>query len=161
MDEEAAVEDGGMGIPVKVFPECFPVDFADRILPKGLVDMEIDVFRVCINGTINKETFYSTFELTHLGIRPTPCNWEKKLEQPGTYSVSCNDTLGSCRNALKCLVDHHPAAFLIQGTATSALGPMQRTVDRDPHYQDPSHIDWWLFADSDPSPMFHKFEETP
>lgn len=141
---------------VAQFPSCFPKHFAEKILPQGLPYQKIDVFRVCVNGTINKETFSSSYEDFYYGRKPWPRNWEKKKEDPGAYSVSCNDSIEGVSNALKCLVDYHPAAFLIRGTASSELGPMQRTTDREPTYSDSSHIDWWLYADSDPSPMFQK-----
>lgn len=138
------------------FPGCFPQHFAEKILPQGLPYQKIDVFRVCVNGTINKETFSSSFEDFYYGRKPWPWNWEKKREDPGSYSVSCNDSIEGVSNALKCLVSHHPAAFVIRGTASSEFGPMQRTIDRDPKYPDESHIDWWLYVDSDPSPMFQR-----
>lgn len=141
------------------FPSCFPQYFAEKILPQGLPPLKMDVFRVCVNGTINKETFSSSFEDVYFERKPKPRNWENRKDCPGTYSVSCNDSLEGASHPLKCLVAHHPAAFLVQGTASSDLGPMQRTVDRDPTYPDESHIDWWLYADSDPSPMFRKVEE--
>lgn len=147
-----------MDKPAEKFPSCFPPHFAEKILPQGLPTLKIDVFRVCINGTINKETFSSTFEDIYFGRKPRPRNWERRKEFPGAYSVSCNSSLTGALNPLKCLVAHHPAAFLIRGTACSELGPMQRTVDRDPSYSDESHIDWWLYANADPSPMFQRVE---
>lgn len=57
-------------------------------------------------------------------------------------------------DTLKCLTDYHPAAFVIQGIATSELGPLQKTVDREPGIRNKSHIDWWLYKASDPSPRF-------
>lgn len=141
---------------MKSFPSCFPPHFVEKILPQGLSDLELDVYRVCKNGKINKESFLSTFEETERGIRPKPSNWTQKLECPGTYSVSCNDEKSSAENALKCLVGYHPEAFIMAGTASSDLGPLQRTVDRDTSYRDASHFDWWLFDGSDPSKSFHK-----
>lgn len=145
----------------KEFPACFPADFEEKYLPAGLPEQEVDVFRVCTNGTINKETFLSTFEEVHIGKKPVPWRWKKEnyTMRPGDFSVSCNDTKENAAHALKCLVGFHPKAFLIHGTASSRYGPLQRTVDREPDYPDESHFDWWLYGDSDPSAAFKRVEE--
>ena len=140
----------------KEFPDCFPPNFAKEILPQGLPDRQMEVFRVCTTGTICTDTFLSTYESTLLGLIPKRKNWEKALKKPITYSVSFGDSLADMRNTLKCLTDYHPEAFVIQGMATSELGPLQKTVDREPDYRNASHVDWWLYKDSDPSPIFKK-----
>ena len=136
------------------FPDCFPSDFAKEILPQNLPDLQLEVFRVCTTGTICKETFLSTYESVLLGIIPKRRNWEKELKKPITYSVSFGDSLKDMLDTLKCLTDYHPAAFVIQGIATSELGPLQKTVDREPGIRNKSHIDWWLYKASEPSPRF-------
>lgn len=140
------------------FPSCFPPDFAEKILPQGLPSLNLEVFRVCTNGTINKESFYSTFEEVMLNRKPAPPNWEKRKSEASAFSVSCNDTIDGVRHPLKCLVKHYPAAIVACGKASFKLGPLQRTIDRIPSYPDKTHFDWWLYAESDPSPMFYQVE---
>ncbi len=144
----------------KIFPDCFPEDFEEKYLPHNLPNLKISVFRVCTNGTINKETFLSTFEEICRGLKPAPKRWKKNAGKfdPGYFSVSCNDTRKAAEDVLKCLVGSHPKAFLIYGTASSELGPLQRTSDREPSRLDKSHFDWWLYADSDPSADFKRVE---
>lgn len=145
------------------FPSCFPSNFVADILPSGLPDIELDVFRVCKNGIINKCTFKSTYEEVISGDRPKPPNWTEMLGDPSTYSVSCNDTLEGAKNVLKCLVRHHPCLFIIIGHASSEMGPLQRTSDRKVNvtiHSHHSHFDWWLYSDSDPSPNFKRYEES-
>lgn len=138
----------------KQFPSCFPSDFEEKILPPNLLPLEIVVFRVCTTGTICKDSFLSTFEATLSGKRREPPNWEEQLSDPGVYSVSCNDSEKDALNVLKCLTRYYPAPFVMKGIASSELGPMQRTSERNPQYRQKSHIDWWLYVDSDPSPGF-------
>ena len=140
----------------KEFPDCFPSNFTKDILPQNLPDLQLEVFRVCTTGEICKETFLSTYESVCLGLIPKRWNWDKAIRKPITYSVSVGDSLEDMVNTLKCLTDYHPKAFIIQGMASSELGPLQKTVDREPAFKHKSHIDWWLYKDSDPSPMFVK-----
>ena len=138
----------------KEFPDCFPPNFATEILPQNLPDLQLEVYRVCTTGTICKEAFLSTYESVMLGLKPKLRNWDKELKKPKTYSVSCGVSLKDMLDTLKCLTDYYPAAFVIQGIATSELGPLQKTVDREPNYRNKSHVDWWLYKASDPSPRF-------
>lgn len=149
---------GKLGTQTPQFPSCYPKDFAKKILPQGLPDIELDVFRVCTNGIINRESFYSTFMEITFGGKPAPYGWEKRQYEPGIYSVSCNDTEDGVRHPLKCLVKHHPKAIVAHGKASSIFGPLQRTVDRAPDYPDQSHIDWWLYEGADPSSLFSQGE---
>jgi len=150
----------GLGVetPTKAFPSCFPPNFATEILPQGLPAMQIEVFRVCKTGIICKDTFLSSYEEVLLGLRPEPYRWERQKKKAITYSTSCNDTLEGAMNPLKCLTDYFPEAYLIHGTACSEYGPLQRTIEREPSYKDETHHDWWLYADSDPSPCFTRVE---
>lgn len=138
----------------KEFPDCFPPNFATEILPQNLPDLQLEVYRVCTTDTICKKAFLSTYESVVLELIPRPYDWDKRLKKPITYSVSCGDSLKDMLDTLKCLTDHHPAAFVIQGIATSELGPLQKTVDRQPNIKNKSHVDWWLYKASDPSPRF-------
>lgn len=147
-----------MASPKKEFPKCFPSNFATEILPQGLPDQEIAVYRVCTTDTICKDAFLSTYEEVELKGKKPPVHWKTKKKKPGGFSVSCNDTLEGALNPLKCLRRPYPGAFLIYGMASSELGPIQRTVEREPEYDDETHLDWWLYADSDPSPGFDRVE---
>lgn len=142
----------------KEFPDCFPPNFSKEILPQGLPDMQIEVFRVCTVGTISREAFLSSYEEMSLGKKPFPQYWEQRKNKPGSFSVSCNDSIQGGLNPLKCVRRPYPKAFLMCGIASSVFGPMQRTADRIPNYTDKTHIDWWLYKDADPSPGFVEVE---
>lgn len=145
-----------MGGEVRAFPSCFPPYFAEKILPQGLPPLELDVFRVCTNGKISKESFLSTFEEVHRGLRKPLRNWERSLNKATTYSVSCSVTITPLRDILKCVVQ----SILICGKASSALGPLAKTKDWNHGSTNENHVDWWLYEDSDPSPLFSQVEIT-
>ena len=44
------------------FPECFPEDFEENILPKGARKENKSVYRVIKYGTINRDGFIGTYE---------------------------------------------------------------------------------------------------
>ncbi len=133
------------------FPDSFPANFETDILPKNIVPLTLQVYRVCISGIINKNAFLSTYESVRQGLQPKPPKWN--LDDPGTYSTSCFKNVNEARNTLKCLKRYNPPAFIMEGEATYALGPLQRTKERTG--KKTSHIDWWLYHDADPSRLFY------
>ena len=137
------------------FPDCFPPDFEENILPKNLKERKMTVYRVCVFDKITRDAFLSTFENVHLGRRPKDRGWERKLRKPETYSTSCDSDYEAVLGTLDCLRRHHPAPFVMRGTASSDLGPLQPTSERTG--RPTSHVDWWLYRDSDPSPKFQKY----
>lgn len=141
------------------FSSHFPPNFETEILPQGLRPEKIEVYRVCTTGTICKDTFMSSHEEVLFRGKPKPPPWKAKRDPAGMFSVSCNDTLEGALNPLKCLRRKaYPEAFLIHGMASSEFGPMQRTKDRVPDYDDETHWDWWVYADVDPSPGFTRVD---
>lgn len=134
------------------YPECFPQNFESEILPEGIQDITLFVYRICTNGIINKDAFLSTFEEVQLERKPKPMRWNKKLKDPSTYSTSCNTSLASIKNVLKCLKAYYPVPIIAQGTATFRYGPLQCTSERTG--EETTHVDWWLYADADPSGEF-------
>lgn len=144
-----------MATEMSRFPSCFPQDFVEKILPQGLPPLELDVFRVCLNGKICKESFLSTFEEVQLGLKKPLRNWEKCLNNASTYSVSCSVTIEPLRNMLKCAL---PLAILVCGKASSTLGPLARTKDWNLNSTNENHVDWWLYRESDPSELFSQVE---
>ena len=146
-----------MPIPLEpVFPDCFPPDFQENILPPNIPPAEFPVYRLCLDGILNRDAFLSTYELTVLNKRPKGANWEEDLKDPGTYSTSCDTNLKGLKNNLKVLKRYHPSPIIVHGIARSAYGPLQKSADRTGERT--SHVDWWLYKDADPSGDFSEIE---
>ena len=138
-----------------VFPDCFPPDFQETLLPKDLIPVKIMVYRVCKYDKIDKRAFYSTFEEVERGLCPRKMRWEKLLKKPETYSTSCTETLEAALGVLDCIQAHKPVAFLIRGEADSELGPVRPNAPET--FTD--HVHWWLYRDADPSGDFFRDEK--
>lgn len=139
-----------------VFPDCFPPDFQAKILPPGLSPAKFPVYRLCLDGILNREAFLSTYELTLLGKRPKGEDWDEKLKDPETYSTSCYIKLNELKQSLKTLRRYHPSPIIVYGTASSAYGPLQKSKERTG--KKTSHVDWWLYKNADPSGDFSEIE---
>ncbi len=129
-----------------------------KFSPQELPFQEIPVFRICKSGTVDRDAFLTTYEETRQGLRPRPRKdnrWSEDVLNPSTYSTSCNLTYESAERVLDVLTRHHPPAVIAKGTASSALGPVQKTVDRTHNPKDENHVDWWLDGCiNDPSASF-------
>ena len=80
------------------YPECFPENFEMEILPKEAKKENKPVYRIIKYGTINRESFISTYEEIIRGLIPPKrkMNWN----DPGTYSTSCNIEYSEAEYAL-------------------------------------------------------------
>ena len=139
------------------YPACFPPNFETDILPQSIPEITLFVYRICTNGIINKESFLSTYEEVVSNRRPVPLNWGDILNNPSTYSTSCDTELKPIKNILKCLKRYYPKPIIAEGTATFEYGPLQCTRERTG--EKTTHVDWWIFADGDPSSCFQNHGE--
>ena len=50
---------------------------------------------------------------------------------------------------------HHPKAFIAKGVTEGTCGPCQLTSEREKGRKD-SHVDWWIYEESEPQLYFKK-----
>lgn len=133
------------------FPDCFPPNF-EKMLPYGACEYEINVYRVCRLGIIDKKAFLSNYELylqEEYELRDI-----KDLADVGIYSTSCYEKKGEINNFLKCIRKYHDRPIVAKGTTKSICGITQRTRERTGKKN--SHVDWWLYKNSNPEKFFYK-----
>lgn len=133
------------------YPRCFPDNFEEKILPKGAKKEDKHVYRIIKYGTINRDSFISTYEEIQKGLIPMP----KKglnLADPGTYSTSCNIEYSEAEYILDVFMRHHPKAFIAEGETKAFCGPCQLTSERE--NREGTHVDWWIYDDAKPHEYF-------
>ena len=85
----------------------------------------------------------------------------KDLNDPGTYSTSVYLTASPCKKFVKFLArkyrDKYPSPTVLVGMIDTSDGRAQRTIERIPEYDDPNHVDWWIYADKE-SEIAKRFE---
>lgn len=137
------------------YPECFPENFEMEILPKEAKKENKPVYRIIKYGTINRESFISTYEEIIRGLIPPKrkMNWN----DPGTYSTSCNIEYSEAEYALNMFMRHHPKAFIAKGETEKTCGPCQLTSEREA--KEGTHVDWWIYEDSEPQTYFKEVND--
>lgn len=138
---------------MKKFPPCFPDNFETEILPKEAKKENKSVYRVIKYGTINRDSFISTYEEIQKGLIPRRKNIN--YNDPGVYSTSCNIARSDAEYALNMFMRHHPKAFIAKGVTEGTCGPCQLTSEREKGRKD-SHVDWWIYEESEPQLYFKK-----
>lgn len=138
----------------KKFPDCFPYNFVSEILPKEAREEDRCVYRISKSGIKCREDFLSTFEEIKMGRIPHKKNINEK--DPGMYSTSCFSDKKDAEYILKMLMRHNPPAILLYGTAKGDFGPSQVTSERDSSKDSKSHIDWWIYKNTDPQNYFEE-----
>lgn len=123
-----------------VFPSYMKVE-----VPKGAKKQSIDVYRICKSGTVDQDSFMTTYE--EYAQRDDLDSLD--LTDPGSYSVSCYEKRKDARRKLMFFTKRHPKAIAAFGKTQPCCGPCQKTRERKPNRKD-SHIDWWLYCDATP-----------
>lgn len=137
------------------FPDIFPDNFVTEILPQKAEKVDRDVFRVIKSGIIDREGFISTYEEIKKGIIPP--RKKLRMNDPKTYSTSCSIDYKEAKYVLSLIMRHHPAPVIAKGITSGSCGPSQETAERE-GAQAGSHVDWWVYKDSEPQKFFHKVE---
>lgn len=137
------------------YPNCFPKNFETEILPEGAKEENKSVYRVIKYGTINRESFISTYEEIQRGLIPR--KKRMNLNDPGIYSTSCNIDYSDAEYALSLFMRHHPRAFISKGETEKTCGPCQLTSEREKRTD--SHVDWWVFDESSPQIYFKEVDK--
>ena len=132
------------------YPECFPENFEDDILPEGAKNENKSVYRVIKYGTINRDSFIGTYEEMQRGLIPRKRRMD--LADPGLYSTSCNIEYSEAEYALNLFMRHHPRVFIAKGETEGTCGPCQLTSEREE--RDDTHVDWWIYRDVEPQKYF-------
>jgi hypothetical protein len=130
------------------FPDCFPENFKEKILPQEARPQDLEVYRVCRDGIIHKESFLSSFE-EKLQRRPTE---KDDPGDPSTYSTTCFSKRKDISNSLKLWRKHDPNPIIAKGKTSINNGLIQKTKERT-HCKS-SHIDWWIYKGKDVSVNF-------
>ena len=134
------------------YPECFPENFETEILPKEAKKENKPVYRVMKYGTLNRESFISTYEEIRRGLIPP--KRRMNLQDPSLYSTSCNMEYPEAEYALNLFMRHHPKAFVAKGETVKSCGPCQLTSEREERSD--THVDWWIYEESEPQLYFKR-----
>lgn len=137
------------------YPKCFLENFETEILPKEAKKERKSVYRIIKKGTIDRESFIGTYEEMQRGLIP-----KKKrinLRNPGIYSTSCNIEYSEAEYALKMFMRHYPEPIIAKGSTEGICGPCQLTSEREE--RDDTHVDWWIYEDSEPQIFFEEVKE--
>ncbi|MDC7291383.1 hypothetical protein NXH76_26740 [Blautia schinkii] len=140
---------------MKKYPECFPANFEAEILPKGAKEENKSVYRVIKYGTINRESFISTYEEMQRKLIPPKKRLD--LNNPGTYSTSCNIDYSEAQYALNIFMRHRPRAFIAKGETEGSCGPCQLTSEREERLD--THVDWWIYDEAEPQLYFEEVKK--
>lgn len=140
-----------------IYPDCFPNDFEECILPKDAGYTAIEGYRIANYGVKDPRSYLSSFEeriLEHsCDQRPLdPDNAE-------SYSTSLFDTKDYPNHLLKLFMREHPAAELIHGQTDPSCGPSKMGTKNFKNKRDSKtyhHISWWIYKNARPYDFFEK-----
>ena len=135
---------------VERIQKIFPKYFENFQLPEAAIEQEIEVYRACPTGKIEKASFLNTYEENGFKVPP-----DKDIDDPQVYCMSTFFRLKDVRRFVILESKFQPPWLLARGHTTKVDGKSFKT--RDWKKQRGSHVDWWLYVDAKP---WMAFEET-
>lgn len=124
-----------------------PKNLISEIKNNGIENFNQKVYRVAKYGTIDMRTFYNTYDEYKSENRLQYLIQKYSLNDIGTYSTSCHNSLVSPKKYIKFLKSRlkelYPNPKIIIGKTICGLS--QLSIERDPNYLDETHIDWWIY----------------
>lgn len=131
--------------------KLFPLYMRHISLPDGAASEEAEVFRICKTGKVEKDSFLPTYEEYKMDDRIE----ELDLSNPGSYSLSVWEKKRDARRMHTFFSKKIPAVIVAKGITATECGMIQRTREREGKNKK-SHIDWWLYEDSEPHKYFEE-----
>lgn len=151
----------------RAFPDAYPDDLYSRIIEDGAdKNTFVDVYRVSDCSIINRDAFLSS--AIEMAVRKGVVNRDAyfaeldKADGIDMFSTSFFEKQKDAKRILGLKKKYNDSPILMRGNIVPELGLSIRTRDsktRDISKRSKnSHIDWWLYKDSDPSYLFNKEE---
>lgn len=136
----------------------FPAFFKNFEMPDDATNEEIEVYRVCKYGVINREAFVGSYEEYNIIGDQSNINVPIDSNVPGHYGTSCYEKERDGKRFLSCCTKHEPAAILAKGITEKSCGLARRTPKEPGHKGKKSHVDWWIYENASPQNYFSKCE---
>lgn len=140
----------------KGFPDFFPDNFEVLLKNIGAKEQNLNVYRICRNGTINRDAFLSSYEDglqnkhhdAHSFANRDVYNLSRS--DLSLYSTSCFQNYKDVKRILGAMAKTTPMQIVAQGTTNPQCGPCLASTNN-------SHVDWWIYKDAHPECHFHEF----
>lgn len=137
--------------------KVFPKFFRNIKLPQGAKFQNLEVYRFCFYGDINRDAFRGSYEDCIIKKVISNKNITEDSTDPGHYSTSCFESIKDARRMKRLFTRRYPDTIVAKGITSKDCGPCQRTTERLPDKKG-SHVDWWIYENSNPENYFEKIE---
>ena len=129
--------------------KVFPAYFENFTLPSVAVEQEINVYRACPTGKIERESFLNTFEENGFNV-PV----DKTSDDPQVYCLSTCVRPRDIKRFVAVDSKFQPPWLMARGHTTERDGVSCKTRDWKKHKG--SHVDWWLYTCAEPWLVFEE-----
>lgn len=138
--------------------ECkFPLYFENFEIPMWAKEQELEVFRACPTGKIEKESFLNSYEENNFKVE---LGFES--DNPQVYSLSSYLKFRDIKRFATMNSQYDVPFIIAKGITSPDCGPCLETQKwkkaLGQRYKG-SHVDWWLYDNAEPWIYFREFEE--
>ena len=131
--------------------KSFPDYMKNVILPNEACEQEMEVYRLCKNGTVSPKAFLTTYEEYSKRGRLKELN----LNDVRSYSLSTYKKKKDIKRKFLSFTRRDPKTIIAIGKTSGEYGVCAMTKDWKEGYKG-SHVDYWLYEGRNP---YGDFEE--
>ena len=136
---------------VNTIQKVFPEYFKNFQMPEVAKEQEIEVYRACRTGKIEKDSFLNSFEENGYCISA-----DGSIDDPQEYCLSTYYKLKDVKRFVVVDSKFQPPWLLAKGTTIKDAGVSCKT--KEWKQTKGSHVDWWLYEGAEPWLAFEEKE---
>lgn len=134
----------------------FPSYFNNFEMPKWAREQELEVYRACATGKVDRESFLNSYEENGNKI-----NQGGKADDPQEYSLSSYTKFRDVKRFMTMTSSYGVPFVIAKGVTNPQYGICLETKEWKRYLNEKykgSHVDWWLYEDSEPFKGFEVIE---
>ena len=123
--------------------KIFPAYFENFEIPSAAIEQEIEVYRACRTGKIERESFLNSYEENGYSISA-----DGSIDDPQEYCLSTYFRLNDVKRFVILDSKFQPPWRLAKGHTTKEDGLSCKSKEWKKTKS--SHVDWWLYIGAEP-----------
>ncbi len=141
----------------KELDKRYPDFFKNISVPEVAQFQEIEVYRFCVEGVINRRAFDSSYADKYITKVNSGLRIDVDSNKPGEYSTSVYYDIQDLLMKKSVFTKNRPKTIIAKGITDVTCGPCAITAEWKKCND--SHVDWWIFEEAHPEVFFSEVKD--
>ena len=137
---------------IKDIDKKYPDFFRNTVLPEKACNQEIEVYRFCVEGIIDRRAFDSSYADKHITGANRALDIKPDSKDPKHYATSVYHDVNDVIMRQASFTNRKPMTIVAKGITEKSCGPC--AISSHWRMCNTSHVDWWIYEDAHPECFF-------